>query len=309
MYPGFPTPLTDWINGDAKSFVMDILGSKQALERDIIDNKIVRDSLDKEGKYSRKVWGLLNLEIWQREFHDRNSYFKSLGLVFTIFRSIRARDYISYEVSKTICNNIFGLKISVYPNNKINIEYLSSCKNKSGSEILGRIKKFACKIDCREIKLDDGQYLDVKVLPTSIEESNEVFWIEDFCYIDIATTGDSWYNKMGFHRKEGNPIEDKLRNEELSKIPLIEIINNESDIVAFQKAFEIDTDINIYDSINKIFIIIKRDYLKNKRKPLTIDQFNIINHIISKYLKHILFMIQFYIIIQIVIYLIRLLND
>jgi hypothetical protein len=214
-----------------------------------------------------------------------NSYFKSLGLVFTIFRSIRARDYISYEVSKTICNNIFGLKISVYPNNNINIEYLSSCKNKSGSEILGRIKKFACKIDCREIKLDDGQYLDVKVLLTSIEESNKVFWIEDFCYIDIATTGDSWYNKMGFHRKRANPIEDKLRNEELSKIPLIEIINNESDIVAFQKAFEIDTDINIYDSINKIFIIIKRDYLKNKRKPLTMDQFNIITRIISKYLK------------------------
>jgi hypothetical protein len=90
---------------------------------------------------------------------------------------------------------------------------------------------------------------------------------------------------MGFHRKRANPIEDKLRNEELSKIPLIEIINNESDIVAFQKAFEIDTDINIYDSINKIFIIIKRDYLKNKRKPLTMVQFNIITRIISKYLK------------------------
>lgn len=75
---GFPTPLNDWINGDAKTFVMDILGSKQALERDLIDNKIVRDSLDKEGQYSRKIWGLLNLEIWQREFHDRNSYFKSL---------------------------------------------------------------------------------------------------------------------------------------------------------------------------------------------------------------------------------------
>jgi hypothetical protein len=71
--------------------------------------------------------------------------FKSLGLVFTLFRSIRARDYISYEVSKTICGGILGLKISVYPNNDINIEYLSSCKNKSGSEILGRIKKFACK--------------------------------------------------------------------------------------------------------------------------------------------------------------------
>ena len=209
-----------------------------------------------------------------------NSYFKKLGLVFTIFRSIRPRDYISYEVSRTICNNLFGLKISVYPNNNINIEYLSSCKNKNGSEILGRIKKFACKIGCREIKLDDGQYLDVKVLPTSIEEP-----IEEFCYIDIATTGDSWYNKMGFHRKGVDPIEDKLRNEELSKIPLIEIINNESDIVAFQKAFEMDADINIHDSINKICTIIKRDYFKNKTKPLTMDQFKIITRIISKYLK------------------------
>ena len=75
---GFPTPLNDWINGDAKPFVMDILGSNQALGRDIIDNKIVRDSLDKEGKYSRKVWGLLSLEIWQREFHDKQGYYKSL---------------------------------------------------------------------------------------------------------------------------------------------------------------------------------------------------------------------------------------
>ena len=75
---GFPTPLNDWINGDAKPFVMDILGSKQALGRDIIDNKIVRDSLDKEGKYSRKVWGLLSLEIWQREFHDNGQYFKKM---------------------------------------------------------------------------------------------------------------------------------------------------------------------------------------------------------------------------------------
>lgn len=75
---GFPTPINDWINGDAKSFVMDILGSKNALERDIIDNRIVRDSLELEGKYSRKVWGLLSLEIWQREFHDKATRFKKL---------------------------------------------------------------------------------------------------------------------------------------------------------------------------------------------------------------------------------------
>jgi hypothetical protein len=209
-----------------------------------------------------------------------NSYFKKLGLVFTIFRSRIPRDYISFEVSKVICNNVFGLKISVYPNNDINIEYLSSCQKKSGTEILGRIKKFACKIGCREIKLDDGQYIDVTIFPTLIEEA-----IEELCYIDIATTGDSWYNKMGFHRKDANPIEDKIRNKELSKIPLIEIINKEADIVAFQKAFEMDTDINIHDSINNICTIIKRDYLKNKTKPLTIEQVNIINLLTSKYLK------------------------
>lgn len=109
--------------------------------------------------------------------------------------------------------------------------------------------------------------------------------IEEFCYIDIATTGDSWYNKMGFHRKDANPIEDKLRYKELSKKPLIEIINKEADIVAFQKAFEMDTDININDSINKICMIIKRDYFKNKTKPITIEQVNIINLLTSKYLK------------------------
>lgn len=75
---GFPTPINDWINSDAKSFVMDILGSRNALNRDIINNDLVRASMDKESRYSRKVWGLLNLEIWQREFHDRSSYFKSL---------------------------------------------------------------------------------------------------------------------------------------------------------------------------------------------------------------------------------------
>lgn len=75
---GFPTPINDWINGDAKPFVMDILGSSKAMNREIIDNRIVRDSLELEGKYSRKVWGLLSLEIWQQQFHDLESSFKKM---------------------------------------------------------------------------------------------------------------------------------------------------------------------------------------------------------------------------------------
>ena len=76
---GFPTPLNDWINGDAKPFVMDILGSSKAMNREIIDNRVVRDSLELEGKYSRKVWGLLSLEIWQKQFHDNAHAIKKLS--------------------------------------------------------------------------------------------------------------------------------------------------------------------------------------------------------------------------------------
>jgi hypothetical protein len=209
-----------------------------------------------------------------------NSYFKKLGLVFTIFRSKKPKNYYSFKISASTCDNVFGLQVNVYPNKNIYIELLSSCQNKSGSEILGRIKKFACKIGSKEIMLEDGQYLDADILGTSTQEM-----IEPFCYIDIASTGDSWYNKMGFHRIGGNPEEDKFRNKELSKIPLIEIIDKQSDIVEFQRAFEIDTDINIRDPIKNIFTIIKRDYLKNKTKTLTIEQLNIINHILSKYLN------------------------
>ena len=76
---GFPTPLNDWISGDAKPFVMDILGSSKAMNREIIDNRVVRDSLELEGKYSRKVWGLLSLEIWQKQFHDNAHAIKKLS--------------------------------------------------------------------------------------------------------------------------------------------------------------------------------------------------------------------------------------
>uniref|UniRef100_UPI004047EE4A asparagine synthase (glutamine-hydrolyzing) n=1 Tax=Algoriphagus sp. TaxID=1872435 RepID=UPI004047EE4A len=75
---GFPTPINDWINGEANSFVMDILGSTRASNRDLVDNKMVRDSLSSESRYSRKVWGFLSMEIWNREFIDKASYFKKL---------------------------------------------------------------------------------------------------------------------------------------------------------------------------------------------------------------------------------------
>ncbi len=74
---GFPTPLSEWMAGEAKDFVRDIFSSSRALSRDLIDNRKVIAALDQEPRYGRKVWGLLCLELWQQEFHDRQAEFKS----------------------------------------------------------------------------------------------------------------------------------------------------------------------------------------------------------------------------------------
>lgn len=75
---GFPTPLNDWITGPARDFVMDILSCPAAKSREVIDNVKVADELNRESKYGRKIWGLLNLELWQQTFHDREHEFKKL---------------------------------------------------------------------------------------------------------------------------------------------------------------------------------------------------------------------------------------
>jgi len=75
---GFPVPFTEWIKNDAKSFIFDIFSSQKALQRDLINNKAVLRGLEHEEKYSRKIWGLLCLELWQQEFHDQQSEYKGL---------------------------------------------------------------------------------------------------------------------------------------------------------------------------------------------------------------------------------------
>jgi asparagine synthase (glutamine-hydrolysing) len=75
---GFPVPLTEWAQGEAREFVRDTLSSQKALHRPLIDNKIVLARLDAEPQFSRKLWGLLALEVWQQQFHDRQAHFRSL---------------------------------------------------------------------------------------------------------------------------------------------------------------------------------------------------------------------------------------
>ena len=75
---GFPTPLNEWIQGEAREFVRDTFASQNAVQRDLIDNRKVVEGLESEPKFGRKIWGLLSLELWQQEFHDKSHYYKEL---------------------------------------------------------------------------------------------------------------------------------------------------------------------------------------------------------------------------------------
>jgi asparagine synthase (glutamine-hydrolysing) len=68
---GFPTPVNDWVRGEARDFVHDTLSTTAARSRALVDNRQVLRKLETEPRFGRNVWGLLCLEIWQQEFHDR----------------------------------------------------------------------------------------------------------------------------------------------------------------------------------------------------------------------------------------------
>lgn len=68
---GFPVPLTAWFDGPVGDFVRDIFLSRSARERSLVDNRKVAEKLEKETRFGRTIWGLLSLELWQQEFHDK----------------------------------------------------------------------------------------------------------------------------------------------------------------------------------------------------------------------------------------------
>jgi asparagine synthase (glutamine-hydrolysing) len=75
---GFPVPLSEWFCGEARDFVCDVLGGQAARSRDVIDNRQVLRGLETEPQFGRKLWGLLSLELWQQQFHDRAAHFRGL---------------------------------------------------------------------------------------------------------------------------------------------------------------------------------------------------------------------------------------
>jgi asparagine synthase (glutamine-hydrolysing) len=79
---GFPVPLGDWMGGELSTFVSDIFSSERARSRVYLDSRFdVQTLTEREGEFGRSLWGLLSLELWQQEFHDRATDWNALAHV------------------------------------------------------------------------------------------------------------------------------------------------------------------------------------------------------------------------------------
>jgi asparagine synthase (glutamine-hydrolysing) len=68
---GFPVPLHRWVQGRSREFVHDTLLAQRARQRGVFDSDAVEQLLATEPPFSRRVWGLLNLELWHATFVDQ----------------------------------------------------------------------------------------------------------------------------------------------------------------------------------------------------------------------------------------------
>jgi asparagine synthase (glutamine-hydrolysing) len=77
---GFPVPLGDWMKGDLRAFVLDCFSSDSARSRSYLSPGFdLRELIDREGTFGRSLWGLLSLELWQQQFHDRAGEWRQLS--------------------------------------------------------------------------------------------------------------------------------------------------------------------------------------------------------------------------------------
>lgn len=76
---GFPFPLSDWMMDDIHEFILDIFSSQNAKQREYLNPGFnIKSEIAEQNKFGRKLWGLLSLELWQQEFHDKQSYYKNI---------------------------------------------------------------------------------------------------------------------------------------------------------------------------------------------------------------------------------------
>jgi len=71
---GFPVPYEGWLRNDMKKVVWDVLTDRRTIERGYFRKESVEEMLRANShgaNYSKEIFSLLNLELWQRTFLER----------------------------------------------------------------------------------------------------------------------------------------------------------------------------------------------------------------------------------------------
>jgi asparagine synthase (glutamine-hydrolysing) len=69
---GFPVPLHIWAKNHARDFFADVLLSPASRQRGLFEPAYVERLMEQESAFSRRLWGMLNVELWYRTFIDRH---------------------------------------------------------------------------------------------------------------------------------------------------------------------------------------------------------------------------------------------
>lgn len=75
---GFPVPLKEWFSGELNDMVADIFLTQKSRHREFFNSEAILANFDKAERFSRKIWGLLSLELWHQQFHDRAADYRRM---------------------------------------------------------------------------------------------------------------------------------------------------------------------------------------------------------------------------------------
>jgi len=75
---GFPVPLKEWFSGELRDLIQDTFRSRRARQRPFLNAPAVLANFENAGRFSRKMWGLLSLELWHQIFHDQSAQYRRM---------------------------------------------------------------------------------------------------------------------------------------------------------------------------------------------------------------------------------------
>jgi asparagine synthase (glutamine-hydrolysing) len=71
---GFPVPIGAWFRGAYRSIIDEYVLSERTLARGVFNGEVVRELVrrhqDGGENHDKRLWSLVNFEIWQRQFFD-----------------------------------------------------------------------------------------------------------------------------------------------------------------------------------------------------------------------------------------------